>query len=86
MGNEDSSIRGKLNLILKLILQQKKQIVIVSDFISMSLNENEVSVSSTKQTHINHALELLEKNLKYLIQNMTHQVIQTLHYMSKLII
>ena len=28
----------------------------------MSLNENEVSVSSTKQTYINNNLELPEKN------------------------
>ena len=34
----------------------------VSDFISMSLNENEVSVSSTKQIYINRDLELPEKN------------------------
>ena len=34
----------------------------VSDFISMSLNKNEVLVSSTKQKYINRDLELPEKN------------------------
>ena len=47
---------------MKLILQQKKQIhqINASDFISMSLNENANSVSSSKQTYINH-LEVPKK-------------------------
>ena len=61
-GNDDSSIRGKLKSDFEINSTTKKQIhqIDVSDFISMSLNENEVSVSSTKQTYINH-LEVPKK-------------------------
>ena len=63
MGNEDSSIRGKLKSDFEINFTTKNQIhqIKVSDSISMSLNENEVSVSSTKQTYINLNLELPEK-------------------------
>ena len=63
-GNDDSSIRGKLKSDFEINFTTKNQIhqIKVSDSISMSLNENEVSVSSTKQTYINRDLELPEKN------------------------
>ena len=59
-GNYDSSIRGKLKSDFEINFTTKNQIhqTNVSDSISMSLSENEVSVSSTKQTYVNRDLEL----------------------------
>ena len=64
LGNDDSSIRGKLKSDFEVNFATKNQIhqINVSDFISMSVNRNEVSVSSTKQMHINRDLELLKEN------------------------
>ena len=63
-GNDDSSIKGKLKSDFEVNFATKNQIHQIndSDFISMSMNENEDSVSSTKQMHINRDLELLKQN------------------------
>ena len=54
-GKDDRSIRGRLKSDFEINFTTKNQIhqINVSDSISMSLNENEVSVSSTKQTYLN---------------------------------
>ena len=63
-GNDDSSIKGKLKSDFEVNFATKNQIHQIndSDFISMSMNGNEDSVSSTKQMHINRDLELLKQN------------------------
>ena len=62
-GSDDSSIRGKLKSDFEINFTTKNQIhqINVSDSISMSFNENEVSVSSTKQTYTNRDVELPKK-------------------------
>ena len=62
-GNDESSIRGKLKSHFEINFTTKKQIHQnnISDSISMSLNEKQVSVSSTKETYIKRDLELRKK-------------------------
>ena len=62
-GNDESSIRGKLKSHFEINFTTKKQIHQnnISDSISMSLNEKQVSVSSTKETDIKRDLELRKK-------------------------
>ena len=62
-GNDESSIRGKLKSHFEINFTTKKQIHQnnISDSISMSFNEKQVSVSSTKKTYIKRDLELRKK-------------------------